>query len=623
MVNNSPESRNKLTAGGQKELTQPIQETASLPREVQEDITPDLIDLKKSWEYRNKPVIILLDNRLVCKESDRWSNPEIYEIQKKVEADSIVFIPDEKFESLKEYLLKTEVEEDEEDALLEEENPEEIDDTKVARELQFILIQAKKKEASDVHIIPEERRVRVEFRVNGELELFKKYSKGFASRLINKIKILADIDMTKHHIPQDGKMKIKVGGDELEIRVSIVPTVYGEDAVLRVQKTQALLRMNLKEIGFEEEDYELYRSKFLFPYGMILDVGGTGEGKTTTLYLTLKEIFELYGHRKRILTVEDPVELKFPQAVQVEVDEKAGRTFPMVLRAFLRQDPDIMLVGEIRDEETAQIAVRAALTGHLVLSTLHATDSFNAIVRLEDLGVSRFLISSTVNVLLSQRLVRVLCPKCRKKIKLSPSIVSKYSLDFNEAYEKGEGCEYCNYTGVVGRTAVIEVLPIDGRLKELIATQASEVEMKKAMRGRFRNLWDNAILKVKRGITSLSEVESKIKPDPILNLKRGKREVDLGIVLYPHKKIIVAVKGKEGYLYDVSHSGLSIYFKEPFFLEQDVPIAGVEVIEKSESGEIIRKKEITFTPKSYKKFAGGGFLVGGFYEGDLKEYLEM
>ena len=565
----------------------------------------------------------MLDNRLVCRESDRWSNPEIYEIQKKVGASSIVFVPDEKFDSLKEYLLSAEVEEDEEETVAEEENEEEIDDTRVARELQFILLQAKKKGASDVHIIPEEKRVRIDFRINGELELFKRYSKGFASRLVNKIKILADIDMTQHHIPQDGKMKIRSGNEELEIRVSIVPTIHGEDAVLRIQKTQTLLQLNLKEIGFEGKDYELYRSKFLFPYGMILDVGGTGEGKTTTLYLTLKEIFGIYGTRKRILTVEDPVELKFPQAVQVEVDEKAGRTFPTVLRAFLRQDPDIMLVGEIRDEETAQIAVRAALTGHLVLSTLHATDSFNAIVRLEDLGVSRFLISSTVNVLLSQRLVRVLCPKCKKKIKLSPSIVSKYNLDFNEAYEKGEGCEYCNYTGIVGRTAVIEVLPIDGLLKELIATRASEVEMKKAMRGKFRNLWDNAILKVKKGITSLSEVESKIKPDPILNLKRGRGEVDLGIVLYPHKKVFVSVKGKEGYLYDLNHSGLSILFSEPFFIEQDIPISKVKVYEKGDNGKIVKEKEINFTPKSYKKFLGGGFLIGGFYEGDLREYLEM
>jgi len=568
------------------------------------------IDFERSWKYKNEPVLITIEEELLAREEDRLE-PFVYEIQDREKLEKITFLPKEAIEELKEYLLTSETSTI---AVAEEEETEteELDETEVSRQLQLILLSAKKRGASDIHVIPKEKETRVEFRVNGVLELFRTYPKAYAEYLVNKIKMLAKMDITVSLVPQDGKMKVKIGDEVLELRVSTVPTVYGEDAVMRIQKTQTVFQMELKDLGFEEDDYKKYEDRFTYPYGIILDVGGTGEGKTTTLYLTLKELARRFGERKRILTVEDPVEIYFPQAVQVEVDERQGRTFPKVLRAFLRQDPDIILVGEIRDEETAHISVRASLTGHLVLSTLHATDTFNAITRLKDLGVSPVLLSSTLNVILSQRLVRVLCPNCKKKVKYSPAVVEKYNLDFDEGYE-AVGCELCNYTGFIGRTAVIEVLPIDEELKEMIASEVSEVEMKRTLRERgFRNLWANALLKVKRGETSLSEVETKIKPDVVLNKVEKEAVVDLGVIFYPEKKIEVEIKGIKGYLYDISGKGMSVIFSEPHFIEVNAPVK-VKV----------KGKEVQFIPKSYKKLADGkGFIVGGIYRGNLRNLIE-
>ena len=573
----------------------------------------DNVDVEKSLKYNELPILITQDGYLLTTPENEF-DLSIKEIESKENLKGVKVISPELLDQLKEELLSLQIVEETTEVEVAEEE-EDIDTSEVRKTVDSIILFGIRRGASDIHIDPKETYYQITFRITGEVVPFKRVSKGLGRRVVQKLKLLANLDINETHIPQDGKIKVKVGGINVELRLSTNRGIFGENAVLRVQRSSEVYNMTLDDVGFEKEDLETYRESFKAPYGAIFNVGGTGEGKTTTLYLTLKELYKLYGDRKRMMSVEDPVEVNFPFLFQVEVDEKRGRTFARVLKAFLRQDPDVILVGEVRDPETAETCMRASITGHLVLSTLHATDTFNAFLRLKDLGVSPIMIASSVSVILSQRLVRRNCPYCRVKEKIPEEIVKKYKLDFDYHYV-GKGCDKCDGTGIAGRTAVIEVLRVDEGLKKLLSVDANVVELKTYAKERgFRNLWTNGLEKVKIGEVSLPELLSKIKPDEIVNSEVFQRsEVEVGVSLYPDKFVPVEVylKGKtvKGFLFDVLSEGLSIIFDKTIVLPLNVPVKAKLTYEGTE-------REFTFVPKNIRHTLSHSVIVGGRYRGDV------
>lgn len=374
----------------------------------------------------------------------------------------------------------------------------------------LIIYEAVKAGASDIHIEPQEKKVVVRYRIDGVLRIFKELPVSIRDSLVARIKILANMDISERRRPQDGRIRVKVRGKKIDLRVSTVPTVYGEKVVMRIQEAEKYLNVRLEDLGFEPDDLEKYRRNIWKPWGMILVSGPTGSGKTTTLYASL---MERNKPDVNIMTAEDPVEVAIPGINQVQINEKIGLTFANVLRAFLRQDPDIILVGEIRDTETAEIAIRASLTGHLVFSTVHANDAPTTVTRLIDMGIEPFLVGSSLLLVVAQRLIRKLCPKCKEEAHLPKDVMLKIGLikDPSEEvriYKAHEGgCEYCNYTGYKGRTAVHELLEVDDELKTLIVRGATHDQIReKAIQKGMRTLYQNGLMKVKRGITSIEEV---------------------------------------------------------------------------------------------------------------------
>ena len=322
---------------------------------------------------------------------------------------------------------------------------------------------------------------------------------------------MANLDIAEKRLPQDGRIRVRIDGKPIDLRVSIVPTVHGEKVVMRIQDAQSYLNLKLEDLGFEEDDLQKIRKAIYSPWGMVLVTGPTGSGKTTTLYTAL---MERNTDDVNISTAEDPVEVAIPGINQVHVKEQIGLTFAEALRAFLRQDPDIILVGEIRDRETAEIAVKAALTGHLVLSTLHTNDAPSSITRLVDIGVENFLVGTAVNLIIAQRLIRKLCPKCKQPAPYPPEFwkglgFSDEDISNNQFYvHSKEGCEYCNHTGYKGRVAVHEILEMDDDIRKAVlqgktAADIKEIAQKKGM----RTLYESGLLKVKKGMTDLAEVE--------------------------------------------------------------------------------------------------------------------
>jgi len=582
--------------------------------ERKEEIPFDLVDVKASHKYTDGRIIVLMDGGIV---TDDLFNPDLFDVKKKEGSEKIFVVPPKTMDRLKEYVSERMVDEirlggDEGEE--EGESASEVDNTEVYKLVANIFVSAYKKDASDIHVVPDlEREGRkrkkitlVKFRIDGELKTFDVLPGKYLDYVVNKIKIMGGMDVSKKYVPQDGKIVETIEGEKVEFRVSTLYTQLGETAVLRLQRESGL-DMGLEGIGFTKEDLEIYRKHFTSPYGMILNVGSTGQGKTTTFYLTIEELKERFKGKKKIATVEDPIERNIEGVVQHPVIEKQGGTYANILRALLRQDPDVIMVGEIRDEDTAGTAVSAALTGHMVLSTLHASDSFNAIPRLRDMGIHDQLIASTINCILSQRLVRKLCPHCKKKKEIPSSLVEKFSLDFNEAWY-AEGCEACDHTGTSGRTAVVEVLEFDESIKEAIAESYSEVEIKKRAReSGFVNLWEKGLEKVRKGIVSIEELISVIKPDPILNSEsKEERIFDVRYVFYPERNVPVHVSGFSGYLFDLSSGGLSVIFEEPVFLRPHTPI------EMEVDGA-----KVSFVPTSYGKY-GKRFLLAGRYKGSLK-----
>lgn len=385
---------------------------------------------------------------------------------------------------------------------------EQEDDAPIIRLINAILTEAVKTEASDVHIETFEKQLLVRFRVDGVLREVVKPKRALAPLLVSRIKVMAKLDIAEKRIPQDGRISLRVGGREVDIRVSTMPSANGERIVLRLLDKNAG-RLTLKHLGTAERDLNAIKSILARPHGIMLVTGPTGSGKTTTLYAGLSHIND---RSRNILTVEDPIEYNLPGIGQTQVNTKVDMTFARGLRAILRQDPDVVMIGEIRDIETAEIAVQASLTGHLVLSTLHTNSAVGSITRLMDMGVEPFLISSSLVGIIAQRLVRVLCSDCRE-----PYFPDESTCKFLQLPEllpesekptiyRAKGCSECNHQGYKGRLGIYEVVQVDEQLRELIHQRAGELELEQQARISGPSIHDDGIQKVLAGVTTVEEV---------------------------------------------------------------------------------------------------------------------
>lgn len=576
-----------------------------------EKIDIENIDFEKTISNEKSGVIILKDGIVIY---DLY-NRNIFKLKKDLNISNIYIVTKEEFDKARQFILEKDFDKIEE-GLSFDLKEEALDDTEVNKLLHSILLSAIKINVSDVHILPKDNKTYIKFRDSGDLKIHKELPYNYCNLLINKLKSKGDMDITNKMIPQDGKARFSIEGSNVEVRINTLPTIFGENAVLRVQQTDNVFNSTLDSLGFFPEDLEKYRNAFNQPTGMILNVGATGAGKTTTFYLSIAEMVTKYKGEKNIMTVEDPVEIRFPEITQIEADDKQNRGFAEVLRAFMRQDPDIILLGEVRDAETANIAIKASITGHLVLSTLHANDSFNAITRLRDLGVSDTLISSTMQCILSQKLTKKLCPHCKVKTEVSQSVVEKYGLLSNEVYE-AVGCSKCNNTGYKGRTAIVEVLTFDEELKTAISNGLTEIELKKIGRAKaFSNLWKNGIKKIYNGDTTLEQIDLVLTKDSIMNSNTNNNSVNLDIrkVFYPSKNIEVSFGDFKGKIFDVSEKGMSIVFDSTKFLNLDKLYT-----------IIVGDAKLDFIAKSYGEIEIDGsskLLVGGTYKGKFN-YMEL
>ncbi|ABK15820.1 type IV-A pilus assembly ATPase PilB [Syntrophobacter fumaroxidans MPOB] len=377
----------------------------------------------------------------------------------------------------------------------------------VVKLVNLIMMDAIRKQASDIHLEPYEKLMRVRFRIDGVLYEIMRPPLQLKNALISRIKIMARLDIAERRLPQDGRIKLKAKGREMDFRVSVLPTLFGEKVVLRLLDKSGL-QLDMTKLGFEELQYKHFREAIYQPFGMVLVTGPTGSGKTTTLYSALSELNKL-SHN--ISTAEDPVEYNMVGINQVQIHDAIGLNFANALRSFLRQDPDIIMVGEVRDFETAEIAVKAALTGHLVLSTLHTNDAPSTINRLLNMGVESFLVSSAVNLVIAQRLVRRVCLECREVEDVTHETLLDLGLREDElgTFEcfRGRGCAVCNDTGYRGRVALYEVMPMHEQIRELVLMGASAAEIKKeSIRLGMITLRRSGINKLKAGITSVEEV---------------------------------------------------------------------------------------------------------------------
>ncbi|MDX2498874.1 MAG: ATPase, T2SS/T4P/T4SS family [Deltaproteobacteria bacterium] len=380
----------------------------------------------------------------------------------------------------------------------------------VVRLVNSILSQGVREGASDIHVSPEKESVQVRFRVDGRLHEVPAPPKSMFLPIISRMKILANMDIAVSRIPQDGRFTVKMKNRDINIRASTIPSIYGENMVLRLLDTSNSI-YSLERLGMNEKDRQKLERMIAKPYGMILSTGPTGSGKSTSLYSILKKINQ---PDINIITVEDPVEYRIEKIRQVQLNRKAGMTFASGLRSILRQDPDVIMVGEIRDSETANIAVQAALTGHRVLSTLHTNDAPGAITRFVDMGIEPFLVASVMIVGFAQRLVRTVCSSCKAPYNPPAEALKFWGLDKvkNANFQQGQGCFNCMHTGYKGRTGIYEVLIIDDLVKDLILQRASAHEIAGAAveAGDYNTLKENAAEKVIQGITSLEEAASAV-----------------------------------------------------------------------------------------------------------------
>jgi type IV pilus assembly protein PilB len=379
------------------------------------------------------------------------------------------------------------------------------EDAPVIKIVNLILVQAVKEKASDIHIEPFQKILKLRYRIDGELIAAESPPKALQLAITSRIKILSGLNIAERRIPQDGRFRIKVLGKDVDLRVSILPTAYGEKIVIRILD-KAALTGSIDQMGMDESTLDKFKKAIDAPHGMILVTGPTGSGKTTTLYSVLQE---LNSPQYNIVTVEDPIEYELTGINQVSVRNDIGLDFASALRSILRQDPDIVMVGEIRDNETADIAVKAALTGHQVLSTLHTNDAAGAITRLDDMGIEPFLISSSVIMACAQRLVRRICSNCREEFVPEPEMIGRLGVEMPEGavFYHGGGCDRCKHRGYLGRLALIEALPVSEAIRRLIIKRASSAVVKnQAISEGMRTLRMVGIDKALEGVTTLEEI---------------------------------------------------------------------------------------------------------------------
>lgn len=392
----------------------------------------------------------------------------------------------------------------------------------IIRLVDLIISQAVRERASDIHVEPEQELTRIRFRVDGILHEIPSPPKDWEAAIISRVKVLSGMDIAESRVPQDGHFQAKVNERIIDFRVSTIPTIFGENLVMRLLDTASVM-IGLERLGFTTyEELKRYETLISKPYGIILSTGPTGSGKTTTLYSALMRINTI---DRNIITIEDPVEYRLGLIRQIQINPKAGITFANGLRAILRQDPDVIMVGEIRDLETAVIAVQAALTGHLVFSTLHTNDAPSAITRLVNMGVEPFLISASLIGVMAQRLVRLICENCKESYEPSKALLTKWGLSGKEGITlyRGKGCDSCAGTGYHGRSGIFEVMVVDDELREMIISEASTVALRrKAQEKGLRLLTEDGVSKALSGITSIEEVarvceeQVELKPAPEL-----------------------------------------------------------------------------------------------------------
>ena len=374
----------------------------------------------------------------------------------------------------------------------------------VVKLVDLIIRQAIEERASDIHIEPFNDKISLRYRIDGKLYEIPPPAKHLHLPLVSRVKILAKLDIAEKRLPQDGAILVRIDDRPIDIRVSIIPTIYGEKAVLRILDRGGIM-LNLNSMGFDAAQLEHVRKAIFSPYGLVFITGPTGSGKSTSLYAILNEIKDA---SKNIVTVEDPVEYKMAGVNQVQIKPEIGLTFAAALRSFLRQDPDIMLVGEVRDLETAQICIRSALTGHLVLTTLHTNDAPSAVSRLMDIGIEPYMLAPSLLVVIAQRLIRKLCPDCKEAYEPTAAQLKGASIKAELIY-RPKGCAKCNNTGYKGRTCIVEVLPITLEIQDLINQRASFQKIREVARtAGMQTLYESGIRKVESGITSLEEVLS-------------------------------------------------------------------------------------------------------------------
>ncbi len=384
---------------------------------------------------------------------------------------------------------------------------EEIETAPVVKLVDGILSDAVNKRASDVHLEPYETQFRVRFRVDGVLAEVMSPPSHLKAAIVSRIKIMANLNIAERRIPQDGHIKMKIGERGIDLRVSTLPTLFGEKIVMRILD-KSNLTLDLNSFGFPEKALADFERAIRMPHGLILVTGPTGSGKTTTLYSVLSK---LNTPTVNTMTAEDPVEYNFGGLNQVQVKDEVGLTFSAALKSFLRQDPDIIMIGEIRDLETGSIAVRAALTGHLVLSTLHTNSASATITRMVDMGIEKFLVSSSVNLVLAQRLLRKICKKCKVPVEIHPEALREVGLDPDKlqghTFHHGSGCAECNNSGYKGRTGIYEVMPMSPKIREMVLDGKNTLEIEQtAVKEGMLTLRMDACEKFKAGITTIEEV---------------------------------------------------------------------------------------------------------------------
>jgi type IV pilus assembly protein PilB len=375
----------------------------------------------------------------------------------------------------------------------------------VIKFVNYLISNAVREGASDIHIEPKEKETKIRYRIDGVLFEAMKAPQKMHPAIVSRVKIMADLDISERRVPQDGKVNALVGGRAIDLRISVLPTNHGEKTVIRILDSKSITR-GLEHVGMEPDVCKAFREQIALPHGILLVTGPTGSGKSTTLYSALGE---MDGERLNVSTVEDPVEYELDFCNQVQVNEKTGLTFAGALRSLLRQDPDVIMVGEIRDNETARIAVQAALTGHLVLSTLHTNDAATSVTRLVNIGIEPYLIAASLNASVAQRLVRRICPKCKEPDKVPESMrrhLARAGVKPGEVLH-GAGCDACRGSGYVGRAGIFELLIIDDQFRDMIHTDTSVSSMRRAFRGSGRDtLFDDGMKKVKQGTTTIAEV---------------------------------------------------------------------------------------------------------------------